>query len=144
MTARRKALDQLAEREQQVGAARVKALKIAEQAKRAGAEADRLRELLTEAYATDDQTQVEKLTRAKAKADARAAEPWAERTAGAERAAARVQAEADGWGLQNFRELLAEIEPEAHAAEAVTTKVAELEQARRHCCGACTGARPAG
>lgn len=126
-------LDQLAEREEQVAAARAKVDETKQRARHAQAEADRLREALTEAYSVDDQAQVDKLTRAKVKADARAAEPWAERTAGSERAANRLQAEVDAWRLQNFRELLAEIEPEAHAAaEAVTTKVAELEQARRH------------
>jgi hypothetical protein len=146
MTPRSKTmLAELAEREEQVAAARQKANEIKDQAKRASAEADRLRELVIEAYASDDQPQAEKLMRAKVKADGRNAEPWAERTAGAERAAARVQAETDTWRLGHWRELLNEVEPDAHAAaEAVTTKVAELEQARRHCCGACTGARPAG
>ena len=43
-----------------------------------------------------------------------------------------MAAEVDGWRIQNVRELLDEVTPDAHgAAEAVTAKVAELEQARR-------------
>lgn len=104
-------LDQLAEHEQRVGAARAKVDETKRRARHAEAEATRLRELLTEAFASDDQAQVEKLTRAKAKADARAAEPWVERIAGAERATARVQAEVDGWRIENFRGLLDEAPP---------------------------------
>jgi hypothetical protein len=69
MTPRKTMLAQLAEREEQVAAARVKVIEIEEQARQSTAEADRLREVLVEAYASDDKAQVEKLVRAKAKAD---------------------------------------------------------------------------
>jgi hypothetical protein len=133
MTPRKTMLAQLAEREEDVLVARAKVDETKQRARHAEAEAARLREALVEAFATDDQPQVAKLTRAVDKAEARAAEPWPERIAGAERAANRAQAEVDGWRIQNVRELLDEIAPDADAAaEGVMARVAELEEARRH------------
>lgn len=126
-------LAQLAEREQQIVEARMKVRETEQQAQHAASEAARLREQLIDAYGFGDQTQAEKLVRAKAKADARAAEPWPERIAGSQRAAQRQQAGVDAWRADHIGELLTEIQPEAHAAaDAINTKVAELDEARRH------------
>ena len=125
-------LDELAVRKQQVAKARGRVREIEAEANVAQADARRIKELLTEAFASDDQAQAEKLTRAKTKADAKAAEPWPERRAGAERAAGRVQSERDGWIAQNAAGLIRELSPLAEAArDLIVSKVTELEEARQ-------------
>jgi len=133
MTPRKTLMAQLAEREQQVAAAHAKVAEIEEQARQATAEAARSREALVEAYASGDAAQAEKLVQAKVGAEAVAGEPWRERVDGSKRAANRMQAEVDGWRIQNVRQLLDEVAPDAHgAAEAILTAVAAVEEARRH------------
>lgn len=125
-------LDELTARDEQTAAARARVREVEDQAQHARDEAARLKEELTEAFATDDQAQADKLTRAKVKADARAAEPWAERRAGAQRAAERVRAERDAWVVENISGLIGELAPEAHAAtDAIMAGAQALEAARR-------------
>ena len=131
-TARTVLLDELEARNQQVATARERIREIEAAANAAQTDAKRIKELLTEAFASDDPVQAEKLTRAKVKADAQAAEPWPERRAGAERAAGRVQAERDGWIAQNAAGLIRELSPLAEAArDLIVSKVTELEEARQ-------------
>lgn len=125
-------LAELAARDEQTVAARARIREVDDQAQHARSEAARIKEELVEAFAADDQAQADKLTRAKAKADARAAEPWDERRAGAQRAAERVRGDRDTWVVTNITALLDELAPDAHeAAAAITAKAAELDQARR-------------
>ena len=125
-------LDELERRNDEVAAARARVRAVEAEANAARGEAVRIKEALVEAFAAADQTQAEKLTRAKTKADAKAAEPWPERRAGAERAAGRVQAERDTWIAGNASGLLRELAPAAEEArDAIVAGVAGLEEARR-------------
>lgn len=125
-------LDHLEQQDTALLEARTRPRDVKTQADRANADAERIREELTEAFANGDTTAEAKLTRAKCKAEARAAEPWAERITGAERAVNRLQAERDNWINKNIHELLRELTPDAHAAVAsITTAINALEAARQ-------------
>ena len=109
------ALEQLAEFEAGVQAAHVRVREIEDASRTAASEAARLKEELTEAFAADDQQAATKLTKVKAKADARAAEPWDERIAGAKRAATRTGVERDQWMAEHYAELARKRQPCARA-----------------------------
>lgn len=125
-------LDQLAQQDTALLEARMRPRDVKAQADRATADAERIREQLTEAYANGDTSAEAKLTRAKGKAEAHAAEPWPERITGAERAVNRLQAERDNWISVNVHELLLELAPDAHAAVAgITAAIDALDAARK-------------
>jgi chromosome segregation ATPase len=123
--------DQLAALDAEIAAAHARVAEIRAEAEHVCTEAARLSEALTEAYAEGATRQANKIAGEKAKAESAAAEPWRERIAGAERAAARKQAERDTWVGHNLHDLLIEMAPDADAAaDGITAAVAALEQAR--------------
>lgn len=94
----------------------------------ATANAKRISDELVEAFASGDKALQEKLTRAKATAEAKAAEPWQERAAGAKRAAARLEAQRDAWVSDNYEGLMAEVAPRAiEVAQTINDRMAALE-----------------
>src|SRR4051812_19213391 len=107
------ALDELAAHEQRVAEADTRIREVEQQAQNANAEAERIREELVEACSVGDRALEAKLTKAKRAAEDRAAEPWAERIAGAQRAAQRAEVEHDTWRIENIRPLLEEMAPDA-------------------------------
>jgi len=132
-TAKSPLLDQLNDLDEQIAAAKALPRNISQQQQTAKADLARLTEQLVEAFAANDTNLQAKLTEAKPKAEARIAEPWAERQAGARRAADRLTAERNQWVTANYRDLLAEITPEAMAAaEAIRTTVTDLQASVAH------------
>jgi chromosome segregation ATPase len=125
-------LERLTQLDAEITEIRHKPREVQAEANHATSEAERIREELTEAYASGDKTAEAKLTRAKGKAEARAAEPWPERIAGAERAANRLRSQRDGWVNENVNALLTEVAPDAMAAaENIAATIAALETARK-------------
>ena len=103
-----------------------------EQRERVKAQADELCELMVEAFASGEDEKAAKLQARRAKAEQAAAGPWAERIAGAERAATRAQAERDGFIAMNYAGLVRERAPGAHgAARRLEDALRELIEARQ-------------
>ncbi len=124
-------LEQLDALDQAIVAANNRVREVRGKAQHATAEAERLKQALTEAYAEGATRAATKLSAEKAEADAHAAQDWAERIAGAELAATRKKTQRDGFVVTNIAALLAAIKPDADAAAvALRTKAAELDTAR--------------
>jgi len=123
-------LDELARRNTNLVEAKTRPRAIAADHQAAKANAARISEELIEAFASDNQALITKLTRAKATAEAKAAEPWGERGNGATRAANRLEAERDTWTREHYAALITEVTPEAEAvANSITAHIDALGQA---------------
>lgn len=109
-------IDRLAELQDRVVQAHVQTREIQTAAERAKQDAERLREELVELYASGDKRQEKRLIAARTQAEGVAGEPWAERVAGAERAATRVTAERDAYVATHHPALVRERTPRAQAA----------------------------
>ena len=121
-------LEELRE-EATAAAGRVHQVRAEQQAVKAEAEA--LREQVTEAFASGEDNKATKLQARRLKAEQAAAGPWVERVAGSERALARAQAERDGFVATNYFGLVQERAPAAHrAARRIEDALRALVEAR--------------
>jgi hypothetical protein len=127
--ARTSKLAELAVIDQAVVAARQRVRQVEVDHAAAKADAVRARDALVEACARQDTAAESKLTTAKHAAEARAAEPWPERVAGAKRAADRAIGERQTWIRHNYYALIEEVRPEAEAVAQAIRDSAEAVQA---------------
>lgn len=120
--------DKLAGLRDVVLAAHTRRREIEVQADTARREPAALREALTEAYARGEEEAAAQLVENIEAAEVRAAEPWAERIAGAARAARRAEADRDEFIRANYDGLVAE--REAGALAIVDTLREHVQQVR--------------